>query len=81
MDLNLLKSFLSGYEEARKLLAIEKEYLRTAVLVGFFSISLWRIKRFYEGNLDESKRFNYRELLNRAEQFAKNEVNLLYQSI
>lgn len=69
VDLSRMKNFIHGYESHRKLLAIEKDYLNTAVLVGFFSISLWRIKRFLDGSLDESKKFNYRELLNRAEKF------------
>ncbi len=69
VDLELMKYFVEGYETNRKMLAIEKEYLNTAVLVGFFSIGLWRIKRFYEGELDLSKKFNYRELLDRAVKF------------
>lgn len=69
VDLAFMKDFIAGYETHRKMLAIEKEYLNVAVLVGFFSIALWRIKRFYEGNLDESKKFNYRELLERARVF------------
>ena len=69
VDLEFMKNFIEGYEKHRKLLAIEKEYMNVAVLVGFFSISLWRIKRFLEGNLDESKKYNYRELLSRAEKF------------
>lgn len=71
VDLGLMESFLEGYEEARSLLQLEREYLNTAVLVGFFSISLWRIQRFYEGNLDERKKFNYRELLLRSNNFKK----------
>lgn len=66
ISMELMASFLEGYQQARKLLSIEKEYLKSAILVGFFSIGLWRIKRFYEGNLDSSKKYNYRELLERA---------------
>lgn len=69
IDLDLAQKFLKGYQQARNLLAIEKEYLVMAIKVGFFSIGLWRIKRFYQGNLDESKRFNYRELLDRCASF------------
>lgn len=69
VDKGLMNRFLEGYESSRKLLTLEKEYLRTAIIVGFFSISLWRIKRFYEGNLDSRKKFNYRELLERAKNF------------
>lgn len=69
IDLNLIKYFLKGYETNRKLLAIEKEYLHTAIIVGLFSIGLWRINRFYEGKLDKSKRYNYRQLIERAKKF------------
>lgn len=69
IDEVLMDRFLDGYQNVRGLLAIEKEYLFTAVKVGFFSIALWRIKRFYEGGLDNSKRYNYRELLERCLKF------------
>jgi homoserine kinase type II len=69
IDLDLMQAYLKGYLQGRKLLAIEKEYLQTAILVGFFSIALWRIKRFYEGHLDPNKKFNYRELTKRALNF------------
>ena len=69
LDEELLFAFLEGYQSKRSLLYIEKEYLRSAIAVGFFSISLWRIKRFYEGDLDARKKFNYRELLGRCKQF------------
>lgn len=69
IDLELVENFLKGYEQSRHLLAIEKEYLVVAVKVGFFSIALWRIKRFYAGNLDQSKKFNYRELTERCLRF------------
>ena len=71
LDLDLIDSFIKGYEKSRSLLTIEKEFINTAILVGFFSISLWRIKRFYEGNLDESKKNNYQELTIRAKNFLK----------
>lgn len=75
LDPELIKAFLAGYEGEHLLSDVERQYLKTAVLVGFFSIGLWRIKRFYEGNLDERKRFNYRELLDRARAF--NATNFL----
>lgn len=71
LDMGLIEAFMRGYSEKRQLLSIEKEYLMTSILIGFFSIGLWRIKRFYEGNLDESKRYNYRELTERAKNFKK----------
>lgn len=69
LDPNLIDSFIKGYEKSRTLLTIEKEFMNTAILVGFFSIALWRIKRFYEGNLDVSKKNNYQDLTTRAKNF------------
>ena len=69
LDPSLIKSFIKGYEESRHLLTIEKEFINTAILVGFFSIALWRIKRFYEGNLDETKKNNYQDLTTRAKNY------------
>lgn len=68
----LMKSFISGYESNRKLAKEEKTFLNEAVLIGLFSISLWRIKRFKEGTLDPSRKNSYQELLLRAIDF-KNE--------
>lgn len=69
IDIELAKNFLKGYEQVRHLKAIEREYLVMAIKVGFFSIGLWRIKRFLEGNLDDNKKYNYRELLDRCVNF------------
>lgn len=69
LDPKLILSFLEGYESERPMLLIEKEYLDTAILVGFFSIALWRIRRFYDGGLDHDKRYNYRELTLRAKKY------------
>lgn len=66
IDDELVAKFIKGYETIRPLSTLEKEYLNTSILVGFFSIALWRIKRFYTGKLDASKKYNYRELLERA---------------
>lgn len=66
IDDQLVDHFLTGYEQVRILATLEKEYLSTAILVGFFSIALWRIKRFYLGKLDSSKKYNYRDLINKA---------------
>lgn len=76
VSMELMSEFLDGYQTQRKLLTIEKEYLKTAILVGFFSIGLWRIKRFYEGSLDPDKKFNYRELLERAKNLNELEIGL-----
>ncbi len=71
LNMKLMEEFLSGYEESRKLTELENRYLLTSVIVGFFSISLWRIKRFYEGNLDPSKKYHYQNLVMRAQNFYK----------
>jgi homoserine kinase type II len=71
VDEEYLKSFMQGYESIRSLKIIEKEYLDKAILVGFFSIALWRIKRFLEGDLDSSKKYNYRELTQRAKNYKR----------
>ncbi len=75
INVKFVESFISGYSQVRSLLRIEKEYLKSAILVGFFSIGLWRIKRFYEGHLDDRKKFNYRELLERATIFNSMEID------
>lgn len=64
-----LKSYLEGYESIRPLTKMEKKLLPDAILVGLFSISLWRIKRFTEGSIDSEKKESYRELLNRAQSY------------
>jgi homoserine kinase type II len=69
IDDNLVEHFLKGYETARSLTTLEKEYMPNAILVGFFSIALWRIKRFYDGKLDARKKHNYRELLEKADAY------------
>ena len=71
IDQDLMSKFLEGYETQRSMITIEKEYLNTAILVGFFSISLWRIERFLDGLLDSSKKYNYRDLLLRAFNYSK----------
>lgn len=62
----LVKSFLIGYESVRPLPANEKKFLDEAIVLGLLSISLWRIKRFKEGNLNPLMADSYKELLWRA---------------
>ncbi len=69
---DLMASYILGYESNRKLANEEKTFLNEAVLIGLFSISLWRIKRFKEGTLDPTRKDSYKELLLRAKEF-KNE--------
>ncbi len=69
IDELLMERFLDGYERARHIIHLEKEYLNLAIAVGFYSIALWRIERFYSGNLDSSKKYNYRDLISRCDKF------------
>jgi homoserine kinase type II len=71
ISIPLIRSFLSGYESVRKLPKEEKIHLSDAIFLGLFSISLWRIKRFKEKNLNPLMTDSYRELLFRAEVFAE----------
>lgn len=62
----LVTSYLQGYEAVRGLDTLEKNHLNEAILLGLMSISLWRIKRFREGNLNPLMADSYRDLLTRA---------------
>lgn len=64
--LPLVDSYLEGYESVRPLNAIEKKHLNNAIILGLMSISLWRIKRFKEGNLNPLMSDSYRDLINKA---------------
>ena len=75
----LIKSFLKGYEKVRSLPPEEMEFLNQSIIIGLFSISLWRIKRFKEGDLDPSMTDSYKELLQRAINF-KNSLAELRRS-
>ncbi|EQC47142.1 homoserine kinase [Bacteriovorax sp. Seq25_V] len=69
ISLPLMESYLRGYESVRPLPLIEKEFLNDAVILGLFSIALWRIKRFKEGTLNPLMADSYKQLLYRAEIF------------
>lgn len=62
----LVNSFLSGYESVRPLNGKEAEFLDQAIILGLLSISLWRIKRFKERNLNPLMENSYQDLLVRA---------------
>ena len=62
----LVNSYLEGYEEVRKLTNDEKKFLNQAIILGLMSISLWRIKRFKERNLNPLMEDSYRDLIVRA---------------
>ncbi len=67
----LIDSLLSGYESIRPLPAIERKLLDQAIVLGLFSISLWRIKRFTEGSLNTLMADSYKELIQRANNYRK----------
>lgn len=62
----LVTSYLRGYESIRPLSVSEKKFLDDAIILGFLSISLWRIKRFYEGDLNPLMRESYKDLITKA---------------
>lgn len=62
----LVVSYLKGYESVRPLRKSEKQFLDDAIILGFLSISLWRIKRFYEGDLNPLMRESYKDLITKA---------------
>jgi homoserine kinase type II len=62
----LVNSFLVGYESVKALTAVEKKFLDQAIVLGLLSISLWRIKRFKERNLNPLMEDSYQDLLVRA---------------
>jgi len=68
---SLVEKFIEGYEKERPLSKIEKSSLNSFILLGLFSISLWRIYRFKFGELDSKKTDSYLELLKRASSFKK----------
>ena len=68
---SLAEKFVEGYEKERLLSSIEKKSLNSFILLGLFSISLWRIYRFKFGELDSKKADSYIELLERASSFKK----------
>ncbi len=65
----LVNSYLVGYESVRPLSSVEKKYLDQAISLGLLSISLWRIKRFKERNLNPLMEDSYQDLLVRAHHY------------
>ncbi|MBC7711735.1 MAG: phosphotransferase [Rhizobacter sp.] len=65
----LVNSYLVGYESVRPLNAIELKFLDQAIILGLLSISLWRIKRFKERNLNPLMENSYQDLLVRAQHY------------
>jgi homoserine kinase type II len=62
----LVNSYLEGYEAIRPLSNTELKFLDHAIILGLLSISLWRIKRFKERNLNPLMENSYQDLLVRA---------------
>jgi homoserine kinase type II len=62
----LVNSYLEGYEAIRPLKPYELKFLDDAIILGLMSISLWRIKRFKERNLNPQMEDSYRDLIVRA---------------
>ena len=62
----LVNSYLEGYEAIRPLNKTESKFLDHAIILGLLSISLWRIKRFKERNLNPLMENSYQDLLVRA---------------
>jgi len=67
----LVEAFIEGYESERPLKEVEKISLKSFILLGLFSISLWRIYRFKFGELDSNRTDSYLELLQKASNFKK----------
>jgi homoserine kinase type II len=65
----LVNSYLSGYESIRALSTEEKMHLDDSIILGLMSISLWRIKRFKERNLNPMMENSYRDLIIRARDY------------
>lgn len=72
IDLKLLEAYKRGYFSVRSMSEEEMKLIDFSVILGLFSIALWRIYRFNINKIDASKIDNYIELLKIAEQF-KNE--------
>ena len=74
----LVNSYLVGYESLRALTSNEKKFLDQAITLGLLSISLWRIKRFFERDLNPMMKNSYQDLLVRALHYfeMRNDTNL-----
>lgn len=66
---DLVKSYLEGYEKTFRLNNEEKLFINEAILLGLFSIALWRIKRFKEGDLNARLENSYQDLIAKAHNY------------
>jgi homoserine kinase type II len=69
LNSEFIDSYLDGYLSEKSLSATEMTYIHEAIVVGLYSIALWRIKRFNEKQITEDKKDSYLELVQRAEKF------------
>ncbi len=65
----LVQSLVKGYQEHRELTHFERQNLADSILLGLMSISLWRIKRFKDKNMNPIMANSYKELLLKARCF------------
>jgi len=72
IDKKLMSAFLSGYQEIRILPAIEKKYLNQAILFGFLSMALWRIKKYRIKKINAMLADHYKEQLQKARDYHEN---------
>lgn len=75
IDPELVESYMDGYKSKRQLSESEEKLLDFAIVMGLFSIALWRIERFNKNKIDSSKVDNYLELLQRAANYVETVEN------
>jgi len=71
LNLDLIKSFLNGYQHIRPLSETEKSLMGFSINLGLLSIALWRIFRFNIAKITPNKLDSYQELITRALNFQK----------
>jgi len=73
---DLVSHLITGYQQFRPLNQKQLDFIPHAIIMGLFSIALWRIKRFIQRNIDPLKRDSYKELLDRAYFYAQSKHQL-----
>lgn len=63
IDQELVQVFLDSYQKIKKLTPTFLNSINSFIHLGLFSISLWRIHRFYLGSLNPEKKLSYQQLL------------------
>ncbi len=66
IDSELTKLFINSYQKHLTLSEVENQSIDDFIHVGLFSVALWRINRFYIGNLSPDKKMSYQQLINRS---------------